>query len=45
MKSSYHFSKISGSQRSFLIETASWVRTREEKFGGTVPECSHSQKS
>ena len=45
--SCYHGSKISGSQQSFLIETASCIDERLNKSTGYrfVPKCNHAQKS
>ena len=45
--SCYHGSKISGSQQSFLIETASCLDERLKKSTGYrfVPKCNHAQKS
>ena len=47
MTSCYHGSKISGSQQSFLIETASCIDERLNKSTGYrfVPKCNHAQKS
>ena len=41
MTSSYHGSKISGSQRTFLTETA-----RKKSIGNRfLPECNHAEES
>ena len=45
--SRYHASKSSGSQQSFLRETATFIVKRWEKRMGYrfVPECNHAQES
>ena len=45
--SRYHGSKISGSQKSFLTETAIFIVEQQKESMGHrfVPECNHAQKS